>query len=118
MRQRIGYYFGLLLVAIIHLILYASLLFRSVKLNIQDGNAIVFVIFLMIVPVLLTIVGVLRGRAVWMYTAFICYLPSLYVFFAGNGFAKWFIASPVLFLINAIILQVRQRTATHKKSIL
>ena len=68
MRQKIGYlHRGLLLAAVIHLILYASLLVKSVGLNFQDTNAIGFVIFLTIVPTLLAGVPPTKFPFCWWY---------------------------------------------------
>ncbi|MFC4600281.1 hypothetical protein [Cohnella hongkongensis] len=47
--------------------------------------------------------GAIRNKAVWMYIALITSLPGVYVFHAGNGFAKLFVVSPVLFLVTAIV---------------
>lgn len=113
LRKRGYFHFGLLTAATIHLILYVSLLFRSIELNAQDTNAIGFIIFQIFVPTLLAIIGVFKNRVVWIYLAFFCSLPSLYFFIAGNGYAKWFVASPLLFLFCAIMLQIRQKNRSE-----
>lgn len=99
----------LLIAPLVHLMMFASLLFKTIALNDEDNNAAGFLLFLAVVPSLLAFIGNVQKKALWVWLAFIISLPSVYIFLAGNGLVKWFIASPILFLISAIYLQLDKK---------
>lgn len=101
LKKTLFAYFGLWAAPAVHFSLFATTLFTT-------PNA--FFASMTIVPTLLAMVGILANRAGWMYMAFlVSAAPGLYIFFAGNGYSKLFIASPILFLLAAILLHSRRR---------
>lgn len=99
----------LLIAPLVHLLIFASLLFKTITLNAEDNNAAGVILFLAVAPSLLAIIGVAQKKALWVWLAFFTSLPSVYIFLAGNGSVKWFITSPILFLVSAIYLQLDKK---------
>lgn len=100
-KKTVFAYSGLWAAPVVHFSLYVMTLFTT-------PNA--FFASMTIAPTLLAMVGIVAHRAGWMYMAFlVAAAPGLYIFFAGNGYSRLFIASPVLFLLAAILLHSRQR---------
>lgn len=110
LQQKDYPHYIILFAAVLHMMLYAFLLFSSIKFNFQDSDNLITIIGLMIIAPLLAGIGFFHNRIAWFYSAFVFSLPNLYFGIAGNGYLKWFIFPTLIFLGSAISFQIEKRT--------